>query len=165
MSDELRGLSLLQPWAGLIAAGAKTIETRSWDTTYRGQVAIHASKRFTREQRTLCLESPFREALRLRFPSLYHDTYGLPVGCIVAVARVQWTERTDLFDTLTYDLIQRAEKERAFGDYSPGRYAWLLTDIRPLPTPVPCKGALGLWAVPAAVREQIEAALDPELRP
>lgn len=165
MSDELRGLSLLQPWASLIAAGAKTIETRSWGTSYRGQVAIHASRRFTREQWTLCLEREFSEALDLHFPSPHQDTHGLPVGCVVAVARVQWTERTDLFDTLIDDLIQRAEKERAFGDYSDGRWAWFLADVRPLPEPIPCKGALGLWAVPAAGREQIEAALRQEPRP
>lgn len=32
----MRGLSLTQPWATLVAIGAKKIETRSWTTTYRG---------------------------------------------------------------------------------------------------------------------------------
>lgn len=27
----------------------------------------------------------------------------------------------------------KTDQERAFGDYTPGRYAWLLADIRALP--------------------------------
>ena len=34
--------------------------------------------------------------------------------------------------------------ERPFGDYRPGRFAWLLEDIRRLPEPVPFKGGQGL---------------------
>ena len=33
----------------------------------------------------------------------------------------------------------------AYGDYSEGRYAWMLANVDPLPTPIPAKGALGLW--------------------
>jgi hypothetical protein len=36
-------------------------------------------------------------------------------------------------------------REYSFGDYSPNRYAWLLANIRALPTPVPATGALSLW--------------------
>jgi len=37
-------LSLLQPWATLVVMGIKKIETRSWSTTHRGALLIHASK-------------------------------------------------------------------------------------------------------------------------
>ena len=37
------------------------------------------------------------------------------------------------------------DQERAFGDYTSGRYAWLLGNIQKLETPIPAKGALGLW--------------------
>jgi hypothetical protein len=40
---------------------------------------------------------------------------------------------------------QVPKQENAFGDYSPGRYAWLLANVRALPEPIPAKGALGLW--------------------
>ena len=39
----MKTLSLIQPWASLIALGEKRIETRSWGTRYRGPLAIHAS--------------------------------------------------------------------------------------------------------------------------
>jgi hypothetical protein len=32
-----------------------------------------------------------------------------------------------------------------FGNYSEGRYAWILENIQPLPEPIPAKGAQGLW--------------------
>ena len=43
-----RALSLHQPWASLVALGAKTIETRSWNapaSAIGGQLLIHAAKR------------------------------------------------------------------------------------------------------------------------
>ena len=38
-------LSVRQPWASLIAFGAKTVEVRSWSTSHRGPLLIHASGR------------------------------------------------------------------------------------------------------------------------
>lgn len=42
---DVRALTLWQPWASLVAVGAKTIETRGWSTDYRGPLLIHAAKR------------------------------------------------------------------------------------------------------------------------
>ena len=40
----MKTLTFLQPWATLVALEAKRIETRSWRTSYRWPLAIHASK-------------------------------------------------------------------------------------------------------------------------
>jgi ASCH domain len=40
----MKALSIKQPWANLIAAGEKTIETRTWATNYRGPILIVSSK-------------------------------------------------------------------------------------------------------------------------
>lgn len=51
-----KALSIKQPWASLIAHGIKDIENRTWKTSYRGKILIHASLKgvpdfvFTREQ-------------------------------------------------------------------------------------------------------------------
>lgn len=37
-------LTVLQPWASLIALDEKQFETRSWSTPYRGTLVIHAGK-------------------------------------------------------------------------------------------------------------------------
>ncbi len=43
----MKAISILQPWASLVALGHKKIETRSWNTKYRGELLIHASKKQT----------------------------------------------------------------------------------------------------------------------
>ena len=40
----MKALTITQPWATLIAIGAKRFETRGWSTPYRGPLAIHAGK-------------------------------------------------------------------------------------------------------------------------
>ena len=40
----MKALSLRQPWAELILQGRKTIETRTWNTQFRGRFYIHAAK-------------------------------------------------------------------------------------------------------------------------
>lgn len=37
----MRALSIRQPWADAIMAGAKTVENRTWDTAYRGELGVH----------------------------------------------------------------------------------------------------------------------------
>lgn len=135
----MKALTLTQPWATLVALGAKRIETRSWYTPYRGPLAIHAAKGLgpvggERGLQALCVTSPFREALLGKQP--------LPCGAIVAVCRLI---SCCLTQTLHEDLVRIAPHELEFGDYTPGRFAWVLSDIVALPDPIPARGALGLW--------------------
>ncbi len=51
--------------------------------------------------------------------------------------------------------FEDAAREQAFGDYSANRFAWKLTDVKRVPHPFPCKGALGLWSVPQIVLDLI----------
>lgn len=162
----MKGLSLLQPFASLIAIGAKHIESRSWQTPYRGPLAIAASKGFPVEDRELCDEWPFDKALRTAGFASWRD---LPRGAIVAVCTLV-TCRTTAGGSLNFFTMPpgryrhwewRLEygPEYYFGDYSPHRYGWLLDDIKALPEPIPCKGTLGLWDVSTdavmAINEQI----------
>ena len=77
-----------------------------------------------------------------------------PRGAIVAVCElvavcVIMRRAADQHTAFDRDgkLIAVDEPERSFGDYTPGRYAWVLTNIRALKDPIPCKGALSLWDV------------------
>jgi ASCH domain len=40
----MKAISIRQPWAALIVSGVKDIENRSWRTSHRGPVLIHASQ-------------------------------------------------------------------------------------------------------------------------
>jgi hypothetical protein len=151
----MKALSLTQPWATLIAVGAKRIETRSWSTSYRGQVAIHAAKGFPRYARELTLKEPFVSALLPEFESWRC----LPFGAIVAVATLTACVRTEDVLTVVAANIRMLPHELEFGDYAPGRYGWVLAGVSRLCEPVPCKGALGLWDIDAALERQIFNAL------
>lgn len=166
----MKALSLTQPWASLVAIGAKKIETRSWTRSYQGPIAIHASKGFPKECREMCGTAPFYDAL---VDGGITNERELPLGAIVALARVVhilptfWLyedgERIGL-SVGSLDPTQRGdwafdEEEEAFGDYSKGRFAWFLADVKRLPQPVPCTGALGLWTVPPDVAALVEHAL------
>ncbi len=45
----MRALSIQQPWAWLIVNGWKDIENRDWPTSVRGEIAVHAGKKFDAE--------------------------------------------------------------------------------------------------------------------
>ena len=62
----MKALTLTQPWASLVACGAKTIETRSWRTPYRGPVAIHAAKGFPADAGWIALPGTPRRAVSSR---------------------------------------------------------------------------------------------------
>jgi hypothetical protein len=132
----VKALSVMQPWASLIACGAKRYETRSWATSYRGPLAIHASAGFPRGARARLDDAAFALALaRGGYPS----AGALPLGRVVAVAVLaDCVPTVPLVDGLD-------SEERAFGDYAPGRWAWRLEGVRALPAPVPARGRLGLW--------------------
>ena len=41
----MKAISLQQPWASMIARGEKTVETRRWSTSYRGELLIASTKK------------------------------------------------------------------------------------------------------------------------
>lgn len=46
----MNALSIRQPWAWLIVNGHKDIENRSWKTSFRGKIYVHAGKGMTRDE-------------------------------------------------------------------------------------------------------------------
>lgn len=152
----MRGLSLYQPWASLVACGAKRFESRSWETSYRGWLAIHATKQFPADAQELCYLEPFKSAL---WPGATGVVAPLPRGAIVAVCRLAGCAPTDTALVREQWALPLSD-ERAFGDFSPGRYAWNLCDVRPLPEPLPCVGARGLWIVPPALEAHLRSLLE-----
>jgi activating signal cointegrator 1 len=128
----MKAISLWQPWASLIAIGAKRIETRSWPTSYRGPLAIHAAKHTSKDLEWFCRHSAVREAIG---NIQYRD---LPLGAIVAVCR--------LVDCIETDEANPLGNERLFGDYGHGRFAWILDNIEAI-EPVPYRGRQGLFEV------------------
>ena len=157
---DVKALTLTQPWATLVAVGENSIETRSWGTRYRGPLAIHSAKSFPRDARELCMISPYREALSSHG---HADARSLPLGAVVAVAEL--TDVMKFTRGTLRDVRARAKSgefppyEADFGDFSPGRYGWVLRDVRALREPVQARGMLGLWQVSEEMQARIERQL------
>lgn len=132
----MKAISILQPWASLIAAGHKTIETRSWRTDHRGLLAIHAGKR-DHECLARWNEEPFRSVLYSMGARAPRD---LPYGAIIAVA--------ELIAVRPVEHLDPSPLERAFGDYRPGRFGWRLRIVQRLDPVIPMPGRRNLWSVP-----------------
>ncbi len=137
-----RAISLTQPWATLMAIGAKKVETRAWRTHFRGWVAIHAAKSFPSECRALLNDDPFADALDAA--GVNRDA--LPLGQILAVTEIVHCERTEHANV--------AELEAAFGNYAPGRFAIVTAGLRRLKTPIAARGALSIWRLQRPIMEQ-----------
>jgi hypothetical protein len=183
----MRGLTLTPPWGTLIAVAAlrpalgKHIETRSWALPSAAigiPMAIHQAQGLPRsfseaDLAALCASWPFAEALAAvgitkaaQLPRGRIVAVVTPIDCVptqnsaVAVAPGQpWFVGHRSGVGQHYYEVPPPEPERSFGNYAPGRYAWLLDDIAALAEPVPCRGSLSLWRVPAEVEAQIRAQL------
>ncbi len=103
--DDLRVLSIRQPWAWLAANGIKDIENRTWSTKYRGPVLIHASTK----QPTRADRAHVWEWYRVELPE------ELETGAIVGMAQ----------------LVNCVEKSRS--RWMEGPIGWKFADARALP--------------------------------
>jgi hypothetical protein len=169
----MKAISLWQPWASLIACGAKPFETRHWapPAGLIGQtIAIHAAKKIDKAARQFAEDLMYGQHSAGGFdlahqlsesmegvPDELMGLFGmaaLPVGCLVCTARLdaafQLGEKahgTALpAASVVRRLISRPMPEcftvryDDFGDYAPGRWAWLLRDVKPLQ---PTEGVVG----------------------
>jgi hypothetical protein len=131
----MKVLSLLQPWATLVVTGIKKIETRSWRTAYRGELLIHASS--GKKGRILVTESPFEKYIP--------DFSSLPFSAIIGKVILDGIVPIEQLYLSDAYLNKLTLEEKAFGDYTKGRYAWLLLEPVEFKKPVLTRGALGLW--------------------
>lgn len=137
----MKAVTIWQPWASLVACGLKKYETRSWNTSYRGPLLIHAAKRPPRRDDW---GDNGDEIVKALHSIGIETTEGMPVGC--ALCTVYLVNVFSVEDAITNGLI--SDQEKAFGDYSPGRYAWVLVNLVKLPEPIPMKGERRLWTPP-----------------
>lgn len=177
----MKMLCLTQPWASLMAIGAKHWETRSWGTECRGDVAIAATKSFPADCKDLSREDPFRRVLdgaKIYSPAHLSDV----LGRIVCVVNLQWIAKVTLSDrwpspiawfaaardqqlamldrsSLISGSCPAGEHEFDFGDYSRNRCVWMTNDLRRLEAPIEVIGHQGLRdldpAIEAEVRKQL----------
>jgi activating signal cointegrator 1 len=165
---QMRLISVHEPWATLMALGLKRIETRNWATSYRGPLAIHASKHgMSNQELWSTLENPFfRDALRTVMPTAIRLMAAGRTRRLEAHLAEQFVHRgkilcvVDLKDCKRTEDIRvtpamLSEQEYMFGNYEPMRFGWLTEMIFRLPEPVAFSSRQGLVDVPAELRQEL----------
>jgi len=157
--DEIRALTVMQPWAFAIAELGKPVENRTWQTNYRGLLAIHAGARADDYA-----SFPVREADRryraLKAKALLAGAFPpeaarLGFRRVVAVARLAGIHHAS--ECMAVD--GRPPRALCCPWAVHGENHWELPDIWPL-DPVPCHpGKLGLWKFPGDVEEAVRTQL------
>lgn len=148
----MRGLSVRQPFASLLAKRLKTIETRTWKTKYRGDVLICASQKSYKpdQYRHFCRTDDFEELFLHKVARLGKPELQLPTGMALAVAR--------LVDCRS---MERLDEPMALCQYDHEMYwcgevfAWVFENVRPV-VPIPVKGALNLFTLTAETTSAIQ---------
>ena len=154
----MKAICLLQPWATLMAIGAKRIETRSWATAYRGSLVIVASRKWTREQEDLlirfCASIPHgsqlgNECEHLPGSARRRGYLALPLGkalCQIELVDCVRIKPEGIMSIHNADPL-RYNDEEEFGDFSDGRYAWLTSWTHRFANPFDVRGRLGLFGI------------------
>lgn len=134
-------LSVRQPWAWLLVSGHKPVENRTWATSYRGPLLIHASK------------SHFDDDIWEEFDPRLWDIRGpftkptLAYGAIVGVVEL-------------IDCVNRSEAMRQCPSrkrfHVQGPFCWMVANAKEF-EPIECKGQLGLWTPTADILTALRA--------
>ncbi len=156
MPDTLPAITLWEPWATLVAAGAKPYEFRRWSAPPRlwgKRIAIHAGARPIRRAEvdhlltSLRLEGGWGTALEAEPATeillrVQADPKRVPLSHVLCTAKLGKPVPANEIE------LARLASNGFVGD--PDRidhqmFGWPLTEIEPLMPPVPARGAQGFW--------------------
>lgn len=122
----MKALSFRQPWAELVLQGRKTMDLRTYNTHYRGRMAIHASQTVESDR---CWENDL-------------NPDNLDAGGIVGTA--------ELVDVVPLDeAAYHAHQAAHLGGrgWREGLYGWVLAHPERLPTFIPARGRTNLFNI------------------
>ena len=149
-------ITLWQPWASLIADGVKKQETRNWAPPKHligKRIGIHAAKRKLTKAELRALPSMIHHDLSVRYGHFWEED--VPYGAVVATAEIGGACEVKgpfltppaggLLGYRVYTNEPCRVYEDIYGDYSIGRYVWLLRSVIKMDVPVPAQGKQGIW--------------------
>ena len=131
----MKSLSVRQPWASLQMQGAKTLEIRSWQTSYRGDLLICASSKVSP---LFKIDTKKREGNRV----FTYDPAD-PEFC----GFLDYGKALFVCHLVDITPFEKHHERDAWITHIPGQYAWHLANIRPV-EPFDVKGKLNFFEVP-----------------
>ena len=127
----MKCLSIRQPWALLVCVGARTIENRTWNTSYRGEIAIHAGS-YKAAVKHFTQQNTWDNSI----------TNTLSFGAIIGVTEL-------------YDVVPFAEQEWK-DPCAEGPFCLLLRNSSLFRTPIPHKGRVNLCELSTDIVNRVE---------
>ncbi len=171
----MKAISIYQPTAAAIALGAKRIETRPWATKYRGPIAIHAAKKWSIDRSIRTTSSwtwcGILRPLGIKMGNDVRCEDVLAFGAIIAVANLVDCRPTDSFTVGELDRLRGPDfekpnptlsdtwSERMLGDFSPGRFGFILENVRQMTIPIACRGLQRIFNLSAAMDDEVRRQL------
>lgn len=143
----MKALTLWQPWSWAIAHAGKRVENRTWapPASVIGQrIAIHAGKKLDVGAHNSLI------AHDVACPADYEDGYVR--GAVESVATIHGYVICEEGHAKAHG---KADCRIVHNMWFTGPIGWVLTDVVALPAPVPCRGAQGLWTLPADVESAV----------
>lgn len=152
--DQMKALTIIQPFALLITLPDshpmhKRVENRTWappKSLLGATIAIHAG----------AARKYGGESVDVLAKHYELDVAAMPFGAVVATAvlvdavSVDWMHNSSTADPLWTSLSGKPVDDWIRQHkHMEGPWGWVLADVRPLPAPLPWKGAQGLWEMPA----------------
>ncbi len=130
----MKAITIDPVWAWAIMHGPKRVENRTWATSHRGPLLIHAGSNTSREAAARA------ELARLGIDVPEEIPRGAILGTVELVDVVRYPDQDAdgrLFDDDPHDL--------AADPLATGPVCWILRNPRPLPAPIICGGRQRLW--------------------
>jgi len=157
----MKCITLHQPYASLIACGTKRCETRSWappKSMIGERIAIHAAKRIPHERPpfetgeivgSLIKAGMYPIKSSLSIPLALRP---LPRGVVLCTAVIQGAFKINRVSRKKYAFGEGFGREcmvltDKWGDYSVGRWVWMLTHVKVLDEPVQVRGQQRIYSV------------------
>lgn len=139
----MRAITLRHPSPWAICYLGKDVENVGWcppsTKLHPGdRLAIHGGR------------MPADTEIRRSFAALEERGCIFPGSAIPSLDDLR-TQESSIVAVVTYGGALTSHTSKWFAGY----YGWLVRNLVVLPQPVPCRGARGLWSVPAAVLEQM----------
>jgi len=137
----MKVLSVRQPWSYLIVAGYKDIENRTWRTSYRGPLLIHASLGKDPED-FMPRQREYIESAGIVIP----NDNDLPRGAIVGAV------------TLT-EVYSDGRDDGKNSPWFEGPYGFKMEDAVEFEQPIQCRGQLGIRDVSDSLMARVSKML------
>lgn len=149
----MKALTVKQPWASLIIHYGKDIENRDWCCTYRGRIAITSSAQHTAEEWLSAWELMAARKCKPEGLGIPHIRY--PKGKRPKLESILPNFEAGVI-LGTVEIVRTVSRlDSPTSPWYQGPYGIVLRDPRPLTTPIPVRGQLGLFDLPPMLSDLI----------